>query len=185
MRLGLGAVVESKHSLDDGRIFLGHADCANPSSEISLRVAVFLELDIECFLQIAHGSGQKYGSARQFRAGFVNLKAEFLSELFDLLEIGGIGAVRILELGPRQVLESRLFESTREFFTLGLGLRAKSYRDFNDLVRVRLMNQPCATNWLAFAACNNAEFVSGSHSYSFGLGGKQIGWESSRQESHK
>jgi hypothetical protein len=51
-----------------------------------------------------------YGSARELGAGFVDLQAEFLGKLLDLVEIGGIGAVGILELGARHVLETGLFE---------------------------------------------------------------------------
>src|ERR1700686_2707819 len=112
MRFCLRSVVESKYSLDDVRILGGHLDGADAAAEISLGMAVLFELNAEGFLEIAHGSREHYGSARQLGAGFANLEAEFLGELPDFFEIGRIGAVGVFEVGARHLLEIGFFEGT-------------------------------------------------------------------------
>src|ERR1035437_3673183 len=92
MRVCLRPVVEPKHSRDDVRILGGHADGAAPAAEISLGVAVFFEFHVEGLFETAYGSRQHQGPAREFRSGLVNLQAEFLGELLNLVEIGGVGA---------------------------------------------------------------------------------------------
>src|SRR5579863_4559139 len=59
---------------------------------------------------------------------------------------------------------------------LGLGFRAQSYRYFNDLVRMGIVNQARTTDRLTFTASNDAIFSCGSHNCSF-VRGKQTGWE--------
>ena len=120
MRLCLGAVVETKDAGDDVGVVGGNADGADAAAEISLGMTVFLQFDVEGFLKLGDSAGDKDGAAGEFSAGFVNFQAEFLGELFDLVEIGGIGALRAFVLGARHWFEVRFFEGGFQFSMFGL-----------------------------------------------------------------
>jgi len=110
MRLGLGAIVETKHSGDDVGIVAGHADSADTAAEISLGILVLFEFDVEGFLEIGYGAGEQHGAAGEFGASFMHLQAEVVGKLLDLVEIGWIGAVGMLVFAARHVPKAGLFE---------------------------------------------------------------------------
>jgi len=67
---------------------------------------------VKGLFEAAYGSRQHQGPAREFRSGLVNLEAEFLGELLNLAEIGRIGAVGVLVLDARHVLETGFFQGS-------------------------------------------------------------------------
>jgi hypothetical protein len=115
-------------------------------------MAIFTQLDMERPLHIPDRSGHHHRPTRKFGAGLSNLEIKIPGVLLDLFEIGRVGAVRSLEGGARQGLETRAFKSTLQFGVFSLGLRAKSYRDLNPLVGMRIMDEAGAINGPPFAA---------------------------------
>jgi hypothetical protein len=115
-------------------------------------MTIFTQLHMERPLQIPHSSGQHHRPPRKFGAGFSNLEIKIPGELLDLFEIGRVGAVRSLEGGARQVLETGALESPLQFRVFGLRPGAKSYRDLKPLVGMRIMDEARAINRPAFAA---------------------------------
>jgi hypothetical protein len=176
MRFRLGAVVETEDSHDDAGVLGGHANGSVTAAKISLGVTVLFEVHLKGFLKIAYGSRHQDGAARELRAGFMNREAEFLGKFLDLVEIGGIGAIGVRELGARYVLEAGFCEVTLKRLTLCLRFRAKSQGDLDSLVRMTIVDQARTTDGLTFTAWNYSKVSNGIHKCSF-VSGEQSGEE--------
>ena len=70
-----------------------------------------LSSTLKAFWRLATVPDTIDGPAGEFGASFVDFEAELLSEFLDLVDIGGIGAVGVFELGARHGLEAGLFQS--------------------------------------------------------------------------
>jgi len=105
---------------------------------------------LKAFLKIAHSAGDHHSAACKFGAGFMNLQTEFLSELFNLVNISRICAVGTFELGARHGFEAGFFEGASQLFKLCLRFGTESDGNLDGLVRMRIVDQARAADGMTF-----------------------------------